>query len=375
MPRKLTIEEVRERASKRGLTLLDDVYINKKTPMTFMDNDGYKYYLSIDCVCDKRTKRFQIVSKNNIYTIENIQKFIENNGSKSKLITENFEDIYKKLKIKCECGEIFELSWIHMWNAKKITCNKCGRKRIEESHRHDYSWVISQVGNVGYKLLTKEEEFKNLHTINVEDSDGYRYNTSLYNLKDNKNIFTKFSKKNIFLIHNICNYININNLPIELVDKTPRQIGVKNGLFEFYCCECGEIYSTTLDQIRYEHKFRCGKCSKKQSTIEWMVEQYLILKNVKYEKEKRFNNCRNKNPLPFDFYLVDYNTVLEIQGYQHYYENHYFNQQLGERKRIDEIKKKYCENNNINYIAIPYWLILNNGEKEAYKNIIDKILK
>lgn len=375
MPNKLTIEEVKEIAKNKGLKLLDTTYINTKTKMTFKDNNGYLYYLSLSNIKDNRTKKFDIVSNKNKYTIYNIQKFIENNGSKSKLLSNIFTDNHSKLKLKCECGEIFEISWNHILSTKKFTCNQCGRERMAKLNRNNYYDVYNRVKEIGYKFITPIEEFKNMHKIDVEDKEGYKYNTSIYNLENNKNIYSKFNVKNKYLIDNICNYIKINNLPIELVDKTPRQVNVRKHYFEFYCCDCGNIFKATLEQIRYDNRFRCDKCSSKQSTLEWTVEQYLILKNIKYIKEKRFKDCRNKNPLPFDFYLEDFSCVLEIQGSQHYYENNYFQQTLEERQRIDKIKEEYCKNNNIKYVSIPFWLIINNGEKEAYKKIIDKIIE
>lgn len=375
MPNKLTIEEVKEISRNRGLKLLDNIYINTKTKMTFQDINGYLYYLSLNDVKDKRTKKFDIVSNKNKYAIYNIQKFIENNGSKTKLLSDIFINNHNKLKLKCECGEIFEVSWVHILNIKKLTCNKCGRERMAKLNRSNYSDVYNKVNMIGYKLITPIEEFKNMHKIDVEDKEGYRYNTSIYNLENNKNICSKFNVKNKYLIYNICNYIKANNIPVELVDKSPRQVNVKNHYFEFYCCDCGNIFKATLEQIRYDNRFRCNKCSSKQSTLEWTVEKYLNLKNIRYEKQKRFNGCKSKRTLPFDFYLNDYSCVLEIQGSQHYYENNYFKQTLEERQRIDKIKEEYCKNNNIKYVSIPFWLIINNGEKEAYKKIIDKIIE
>lgn len=375
MPKRLTLEQAKEIAIDKGLELLDNVYINKNTKMTFKDNDGYLYHLTLDNVKDKRTGKFDIVGKRNKYTIQNIQKFIENNGSKTKILSNEFIDNKTKMKFKCECGEIFELSWTHMLGTRKVTCNNCGRERTAKLNRIDYGKLCEIVENMGYKLITSKDKFTNKHKIDVEDSEGYRYSTSIYTLETNKNVCNKFNVKNNFLIHNICNYIKNNNLPIDLVDKTERKVNVRNYYFEFYCCECGEIYKATLDQIRNSNRFRCNKCSLKQSNIEWLVEKYLILKDINYIKEKRFEDCRNKNPLPFDFYLEDYSCALEIQGSQHYYENEYFQQNLEERQKIDKIKEEYCKNNGIKYIAIPYWLIFNNGEKETYKKIIDKIIE
>ena len=79
-------------------------------------------------------------------------------------------------------------------------------------------------------------------------------------------------------------------------------------------------------------------------------------------QKKRFDDCRNIKPLPFDFYLVDYNICIEVQEEQHYYEDASlkFGTKLEERQRIDKIKEDYCINNNIGYLAIPFWNIYNN---------------
>jgi len=63
-----------------------------------------------------------------------------------------------------------------------------------------------------------------------------------------------------------------------------------------------------------------------------------------------------KYPLPFDFYLPDYNTCIEFNGKQHYEPIKYFGgidyfKLINER---DKIKSKYCNENNIRLIIIKY---------------------
>ena len=140
------------------------------------------------------------------------------------------------------------------------------------------------------------------------------------------------------------------------------------------------MFSATWGQVAYDNNLRatsrrrCKKCSKRQSNLEYIVEQYLIKKNIEYIKQYRFDDCRNKNPLPFDFYLPKYNTAIEVMGDQHYYESSMFEQSLEERRRIDLIKKNYCIKNNINYVEIPRWKITNKHSIKGYKILIDNIL-
>jgi very-short-patch-repair endonuclease len=83
--------------------------------------------------------------------------------------------------------------------------------------------------------------------------------------------------------------------------------------------------------------------------------------NVKYIKQKRFNDCRNKLPLPFDFYLPDINTCIEYDGEQHFKEVNIFGgvDRFKNQRTNDNIKNIYCQEKNINLIRIPYWEILN----------------
>lgn len=63
----------------------------------------------------------------------------------------------------------------------------------------------------------------------------------------------------------------------------------------------------------------------------------------------KFDNCKYKNKLPFDFYLPDYNICIEYDGLQHYESIEYFGGEKNYKLRIekDKIKTKYCQDNNI----------------------------
>ena len=73
-----------------------------------------------------------------------------------------------------------------------------------------------------------------------------------------------------------------------------------------------------------------------------------------------YNDTQSVSPkgklLFFDFYLPDYNTLIEYDGRQHY--EIAFNQgeeKLILQKKYDKIKNKWCKNNKIILIRIPYF--------------------
>lgn len=101
--------------------------------------------------------------------------------------------------------------------------------------------------------------------------------------------------------------------------------------------------------------YGCPQCN--ESKGERIVRQWLENHNIKFEPQKRFSDCCDKRPLPFDFYLPDYNAVIEYNGLQHYTARDYFGGEkaLAYTQSHDKMKEEYCKNNNIRFLRIPYF--------------------
>jgi hypothetical protein len=99
----------------------------------------------------------------------------------------------------------------------------------------------------------------------------------------------------------------------------------------------------------------CPKC--KSSKGEITIRKYLEDKNIVFIPQKTFSDCKYKNKLSFDFYLPSYNLCIEYQGKQHYEPIKAWGGKdtLKLTQLRDAIKKKYCDNNGINYLDIPYY--------------------
>lgn len=114
------------------------------------------------------------------------------------------------------------------------------------------------------------------------------------------------------------------------------------------CKFCGKINYKPAYRIIYGKCFYCN-----ESQGERAVRLYLEKNKIRYIQEYTFKDCKYKKVLPFDFYLPDYNTVIEYQGEQHFREILFF-EKLEDRQLKDKIKREYCIKNGIREIEIKY---------------------
>jgi very-short-patch-repair endonuclease len=113
----------------------------------------------------------------------------------------------------------------------------------------------------------------------------------------------------------------------------------------------------------------CPIC--KTSKGEKLIKKLLDGINIKYDYQKRFKNCKNTKPIPFDFYLPDYNICIEYDGIQHFKPISIFGgkKSLENQKIKDKIKNVYCEKNNIKLIRIKYTDDINYILNNLFENI------
>lgn len=98
-----------------------------------------------------------------------------------------------------------------------------------------------------------------------------------------------------------------------------------------------------------------------ESSGERLVRLFLEDRNVKYKQYHRIKKCfsvlRGKcYTLPFDFYLPKTNVLIEYDGEQHYKPVSIWGGEEGFKRQqmLDGIKDKFCQDNNIKLIRIPY---------------------
>lgn len=340
-------------------------------------NDGIKCYASYTNL--KAGKSPIIWGKYNYSNLEhNLNIVLSKQKNSSKLIS--WKTIKKSnrnrclLTLQCEvCGTVFTRILEDLIYKKYKCCNDCSKKLrgITKRSKNAKKYLEQH----GYKILKGDDSYRKTDYFEVEDEDGFRGFLNYAQCKRGRS-FSKFdvriNKK--YYIYNVNNYAKKENIKVKCLDFCKTNY-VRQGLK--FRCSCGKEFITSIASFQ-NGKTRCDYCSKSISRLENIFREYLDSLKMKYIQQFSYNNCRDILPLPFDFYLIEKKTLVEIDGPGHYMPFH-FNQMSYESakksfeiiKKHDKIKNNFCEANKINLIRLPYWLF---NENDSYKDFFQEKL-
>lgn len=132
-----------------------------------------------------------------------------------------------------------------------------------------------------------------------------------------------------------------------------RASNTKTGQTTWKCkCDCGNqciVWGTNLTQ---NNTTSCG-CTH-SSIGESNIRQVLMEHNIVFIPEYKFVDL---GLYRYDFYLPEYNRLIEFDGKQHFQERSFCNKITNNLPNIqasDNIKNKYAQENNIPLVRIPY---------------------
>lgn len=134
---------------------------------------------------------------------------------------------------------------------------------------------------------------------------------------------------------------------------------LQNGDYYYHCkCECGNECDVLGKRLFSGVTTSCGCINSKANM---MMDKILTRLNVPFKREYRFEDCRDKNTLPFDFALFNYDEeligLIELNGDQHYSaRGTQWNtpERLVYTQKHDYIKQKFAEDSHIPLLIIPY---------------------
>jgi len=98
----------------------------------------------------------------------------------------------------------------------------------------------------------------------------------------------------------------------------------------------------------------CRVC--KESKGEKKIRVLLERNCVPFVAQQKFEGCKLKSQLSFDFFLPTYNLCIEFNGRHHYEPDQFFggSEEFAYVQARDRIKQEYCKENNITLLVIHY---------------------
>ncbi len=102
----------------------------------------------------------------------------------------------------------------------------------------------------------------------------------------------------------------------------------------------------------------CPRCF--ASKGEKAVKKFLEQNHIQFYEQYKFDDCKSKRRLRFDFYIPSLDCAIEYDGEQHFIaipygqDNEKAKERLKAIKARDKIKDDYCEEHKIKLIRIPY---------------------
>jgi len=140
----------------------------------------------------------------------------------------------------------------------------------------------------------------------------------------------------------------------------------------FDCPDCNEIYEAKLSSVTLGYWCNCTINKTETKLFNWCIK----IPNINIEHPKKFDWCKNKTYLPFDFCIESLKLIIELDGRQHF-------QQVPkwpspeENEKTDRYKMKLANEHGYSIIRIcqaTVWSDKNNW-KEKLKSAIKKYNK
>ena len=283
-------------------------------------------------------------------------------------------DFIRENYLKMSDRELSEYFGTH--TETSVATKRKRMKLIRSKRKYNFQDVIDEFKKTDYILLSTEEEYidaatNSLRYLCPRHLDKGELTISLGHLQSGRGCYycgREVTEK----CHIIDPNVNENECRKMCEKKGFVYIGnyKEDGriYIQYICCKHQEAGIQVMQKgnMNRNNIQGCPYCFDTKKFVfskgEKAIEQVLQESNIIYLPQYTFSDCRDKNLLPFDFYLPELNKCIEYDGQHHFYPVAFNG--IPEEKakdnhlttiRHDKIKNQYCKNNNIELLRIPYY--------------------
>ena len=285
-----------------------------------------------------------------------------------------FNGTIVKYKFNCnECNHSFDSSISEITGAKHTWCPYCGLQILCDNINCNFCYEKSFASHEKSKywssnnIKTPKEIFKKSSYKGLFDCKcGHTFESTISNITANKNwcpycskFPTKLCNKDtcIQCFNNSFASIDASKYWSKSNELKPRQVfkNTSRTKYKFNCLYCNKIYESC------PHNVTIGIwCNCTINKTESKLHNYLLsICNFAIEKQKKFDWCKKKLCLPFDFCIEQYKLIIELDGPQHFMQISNWKDPI--KTRLNDKFKMTCANEHgYSVIRILQTDVLNN---------------
>ena len=344
MAQKHTYEYVKNIIEKEGYQLISKEYINNLQKLKMICPEGHECEIAFGKFISGR--RCKICSKEGLkeklrLSYEEVKQVFKEEGYE--LLVEEYSKANKKLQYKCPNGHIHEMSYNSFQQGHR--CPEC-----QKTLKFEYEDVKLYFENHGFILLSKQYKRAN-DRLEYICPNGHKHYASWTHFRKNPEC-------------PICNN-KVKNIDVVKENMAKEGYILKSEEYnhnrEKLHVQCPKGHEFEMTWHEFNGGCRCPQCGNNYKG-EKRISEVLVSNNILFVPQKRFKECKDIQPLPFDFYLPNYNLCIEYDGEGHYMpidfkgKGEELSQKEYEiRTKHDIMKTQYCKDNNIKLVRIPYW--------------------
>jgi very-short-patch-repair endonuclease len=342
MTKKHTIDFVIDYFTKQGYTCLETEYVDSRKKIRYRCNKHHEDSMSFNHFYNNNI-RCPVCSGVKPHTIDFVKDCFAKIGYTC--LETQYVNNSTKINYKCDKNHFDSMTFDSFYNGNQ-RCPVCSGKK-----KHTIEFVIDYFSKQGYTCL--ETEYINNQTNINYKCDKHHFDSMTFGNFYNRNsrclVCSGLQKHTIEFVIDFFAKFGYTCLATEYVNNKKKMR---------YKCDKDHFDSMTFGNF-YHRNNRCPKCRNKTEQI---VNDFLEANYSNVVCQPKFEWCKNKRHLPFDFLLEHLKILIEVDGPQHF-------RQIGNWKAPEEnlerdvFKTKMAIENGYSVIRI--------SQEDIYNNTID----
>jgi hypothetical protein len=282
------------------------------------------------------------LSQKSKFDYDYVYNYIKENDCE--LLSETYKNMKEHLLLRCNCGEIFKITFNDFKFSGVHHCKKCTNKLKSKARSLKYDYVKEEIESKGCRLLSSTVSDAHEKLI-IECKCGDIFIRSFNKFKTGQNKCLKCSNKTQWNYEEVLNYVQENSKCELLSDNYINE----NTNMDFLC-ECGNIFTTTFSSFIHNNKRHCNICGN-----DIRKEKIKVGIDILRERVLNISKCEL---LSEDY--DDYNTVLNFRcecgeifntSYMCFIHGNRSCNKCNPNSKMETISENMLKNNNIEYIS------------------------